>query len=250
MIDPATRTTPVRIVTREPGGLLKKDLFVDVTIHDKSITRRAGRADGAVLYDEQNFPFVYVQVEPGKFAQRQVTIGAQQQRPDRDRSTASRRATRSWRRAASSFSSPTASKDRRADDRPHRLVRPLAALHGRRRDAGPGDLGRHLVPEPADRRVSGSGAAARPDRHAVAGPCRRGSRAADHHPARSRDERHPEARGAALDLALRAVVDHDELRVRHRPVLRARSRRSSASRTPKCPTAWRRACRRSSARAA
>ena len=32
----------------------------------------------AVLYDEQNLPFVYVQVEPGKFAQRQVTIGAQQ----------------------------------------------------------------------------------------------------------------------------------------------------------------------------
>ncbi len=33
----------------------------------------------AVLYDEQNFPFVYVQVERGKFAQRQVTIGGQQQ---------------------------------------------------------------------------------------------------------------------------------------------------------------------------
>ncbi len=32
----------------------------------------------AVLYDEQNFPFVYVQVEPGKFAQRLVKIGGQQ----------------------------------------------------------------------------------------------------------------------------------------------------------------------------
>jgi cobalt-zinc-cadmium efflux system membrane fusion protein len=31
------------------------------------------------LYDEQNFPFVYVQVTQGQFAQRQITIGAQQQ---------------------------------------------------------------------------------------------------------------------------------------------------------------------------
>jgi multidrug efflux pump subunit AcrA (membrane-fusion protein) len=32
----------------------------------------------AVLYDEQNFPFVYVQVETGKFAQRLVKLGSQQ----------------------------------------------------------------------------------------------------------------------------------------------------------------------------
>jgi cobalt-zinc-cadmium efflux system membrane fusion protein len=31
-----------------------------------------------VLYDEQNFPFVYVQVQHGQFAQRQVTLGTQQ----------------------------------------------------------------------------------------------------------------------------------------------------------------------------
>ena len=36
MLDPATRTTPVRIVTQNPNGLLKKDLFVDVVIHDKT----------------------------------------------------------------------------------------------------------------------------------------------------------------------------------------------------------------------
>ncbi len=32
----------------------------------------------AVLYNEQNFPFVYVQVDAGTFAQRLVKIGAQQ----------------------------------------------------------------------------------------------------------------------------------------------------------------------------
>jgi membrane fusion protein, heavy metal efflux system len=79
MIDPATRTTPVRIVTRNSEGLLKKDLFLDVTIKDKTERAVLVVPTTSVLYDEQNFPFVYVQVEAGKFAQRQVKIGAQQQ---------------------------------------------------------------------------------------------------------------------------------------------------------------------------
>jgi cobalt-zinc-cadmium efflux system membrane fusion protein len=78
MIDPATRTTPVRIVTANTGGLLKKDLFLDVTLQDSSHQEALVVPTSAVLYDEQNFPFVYVQVERGKFAQRQVTIGEQQ----------------------------------------------------------------------------------------------------------------------------------------------------------------------------
>jgi cobalt-zinc-cadmium efflux system membrane fusion protein len=78
MLDPATRTTPVRIVTQNPGGLLKKDLFVDVVIHDRTTRDVLVVPTAAVLYDEQNFPFVYVQAEPGKFAQRLVKIGGQQ----------------------------------------------------------------------------------------------------------------------------------------------------------------------------
>ena len=62
----------------------------------------------SVLYDEQNFPFVYVQVEPGKFAQRQVKIGGAAAATRPRSSTASRKATASSRRAASSCSSPTA----------------------------------------------------------------------------------------------------------------------------------------------
>ena len=79
MIDPATRTTPVRIVTRNIDGLLKKDLFLDVTIQDKSQHEALVVPTTSVLYDDQNFPFVYVQVEPGKFAQKPVKIGGQQQ---------------------------------------------------------------------------------------------------------------------------------------------------------------------------
>ncbi len=36
LIDPATRTTSVRIVTKNPDGLLKKDMFVDAVIHTRS----------------------------------------------------------------------------------------------------------------------------------------------------------------------------------------------------------------------
>lgn len=79
MIDPSTRTTPVRIVTPNREGLLKKDLFVDVTINDKTSRQALVVPTTSVLYDEQNFSFVYVQVANGQFAQRQITIGAQQQ---------------------------------------------------------------------------------------------------------------------------------------------------------------------------
>ena len=79
MIDPATRTTPVRIVTSNIDGLLKKDLFLDVTIQDKSQHQALVVPTTSVLYDDQNFPFVFLQVEPGKFAQKPVKIGGQQQ---------------------------------------------------------------------------------------------------------------------------------------------------------------------------
>jgi cobalt-zinc-cadmium efflux system membrane fusion protein len=77
-LDAATRTTPVRIVTTNPHGFLKKDQFVDVVINDKATRDVVVVPTSAVLYDTENLPFVYVEVEQGKFGQRQVTIGAQQ----------------------------------------------------------------------------------------------------------------------------------------------------------------------------
>ncbi|MGH9559787.1 MAG: efflux RND transporter periplasmic adaptor subunit, partial [Bryobacteraceae bacterium] len=77
LLDAATRTTPVRIRTRNPRQYLKKDMFVDAVIHTR--TRRSSLAvpTSAILRDDDNLPFVYVEVEPGKFARRIVTIGAQ-----------------------------------------------------------------------------------------------------------------------------------------------------------------------------
>jgi cobalt-zinc-cadmium efflux system membrane fusion protein len=78
LIDPATRTTSVRIVTKNPEDLLKKDMFVDAVIHTKSGRSLLVAPTSAILRNEENLPFVYVEVQPGKFAQRMVTIGAEQ----------------------------------------------------------------------------------------------------------------------------------------------------------------------------
>ena len=77
-VDPNTRTTPVRIVTRNPGGLLKKDMFVDAVIRTGSQGNTVVVPVSAVLRDDKNEPIVFLQVEPGKFAQRQVAIAGQQ----------------------------------------------------------------------------------------------------------------------------------------------------------------------------
>jgi len=77
-VDPNTRTTPVRIVTSNPGGLLKKDMFVDAVIHTGRRNNILVVPVAAVLRDDKNEPIVYVQASPGKFAQRSVTIGPEQ----------------------------------------------------------------------------------------------------------------------------------------------------------------------------
>jgi cobalt-zinc-cadmium efflux system membrane fusion protein len=77
-VDPNTRTTPVRIVTRNPGGLLKKDMFVDAVVHTGTLNRMLVVPVSAVLRDDKNEPIVYVQAQPGKFAQRSITTGGQQ----------------------------------------------------------------------------------------------------------------------------------------------------------------------------
>ncbi len=78
LLDPATRTTLVRIVTANPKGILKKDLFVDVSIAGPTRHKVLVVPTTAVLYDEQNLPFVYVDTGQGRFEQRTVSIGTQQ----------------------------------------------------------------------------------------------------------------------------------------------------------------------------
>jgi cobalt-zinc-cadmium efflux system membrane fusion protein len=77
-VDPNTRTTPVRVVTQNPGGLLKKDMFVDAVVHTGIRSSMLVVPISAVLRDDKNEPIVYVEAEPGKFAQRSVAIEGQQ----------------------------------------------------------------------------------------------------------------------------------------------------------------------------
>ena len=77
-VDPTTRTTPVRIVTQNPDGLLKKDMFVEAVISTSTRSNILAVPVAAVLRDDKNEPIVYVEAQQGKFAQRPVTIGMQQ----------------------------------------------------------------------------------------------------------------------------------------------------------------------------
>jgi cobalt-zinc-cadmium efflux system membrane fusion protein len=77
-VDPATRTTPVRIVTQNPEGLLKKDMFVEAVVNTTSRSNVLVVPVASVLRDDKNEPIVYVEAQRGKFAQRSITIGMQQ----------------------------------------------------------------------------------------------------------------------------------------------------------------------------
>jgi membrane fusion protein, heavy metal efflux system len=78
LLDPATRTTSVRIVTKNPAELLKKDMFVDAVIRTRTVRSVLAAPTSALLRTDDNLPFVYVEVSAGKFGQRLVTLGAQQ----------------------------------------------------------------------------------------------------------------------------------------------------------------------------
>lgn len=80
LVDPDTRTTDVRIVTENPGEFLKKDMYVDAVIHTGVRRNQLVLPVSAILRDEKNEPLVYVRQpgQPGRFAQRSVTLGPQQ----------------------------------------------------------------------------------------------------------------------------------------------------------------------------
>ncbi|MGH9328248.1 MAG: efflux RND transporter periplasmic adaptor subunit [Terriglobia bacterium] len=75
-MDPTTRTLQVRVVTDNPGGLLKKDMYVTVIVKAGVIHGALTVPNDAVLRNSENQPFVYVLVGPRRFARRLVQIGA------------------------------------------------------------------------------------------------------------------------------------------------------------------------------
>jgi membrane fusion protein, heavy metal efflux system len=74
-LDPNTRTLQARIVVDNPGDKLKRDMYVTVTVTAGTIRNALAVPDAAVLRNDENEPFVYVESAPGQFGRRQVRIG-------------------------------------------------------------------------------------------------------------------------------------------------------------------------------
>ncbi len=74
-LDPNTRTLQARIETQNPGGKLKRDMYVTATVNAGAIKNALAVPDAAVLRDAENQPFVYAQFSPNQFGKRPVTLG-------------------------------------------------------------------------------------------------------------------------------------------------------------------------------
>jgi cobalt-zinc-cadmium efflux system membrane fusion protein len=74
-LDPNTRTLQARIETNNPGGKLKKDMYVVATVNAGAIKNAISVPDAAVLRDNENEPFVYAEFSPNQFGKRPVTLG-------------------------------------------------------------------------------------------------------------------------------------------------------------------------------
>lgn len=74
-VDPNTRAVVARIVAPNPGHLLKKQMYVDVSIESSRVATGLLVPVSAVLRDDENLPFVYLALRDGSFARRHVTLG-------------------------------------------------------------------------------------------------------------------------------------------------------------------------------
>jgi membrane fusion protein, heavy metal efflux system len=77
-LDPTSRTLQARLVTENPGELLKKDMYVTASVDAGDLKNVLAVPDSAVLRDTENEPFVFTVAGPNQFARRSVTIGESQ----------------------------------------------------------------------------------------------------------------------------------------------------------------------------
>jgi len=77
-LDPNTRTLQARIVVDNPGGKLKKDMYVVATVTAGVISNAIAVPDSSILRDDENQPFVYAAAGSNQFGRRPVDIGQSQ----------------------------------------------------------------------------------------------------------------------------------------------------------------------------
>ncbi len=76
LVDPNTRAIAVRVVTPNDGGVLRKDMYVRVTVRSRKEAVGLLVPVSALLRDDESLPFVYLENADGSFARRRVTVGA------------------------------------------------------------------------------------------------------------------------------------------------------------------------------
>ena len=77
-LDPNTRTLQARVVVDNRGEKLKRQMYCTVTVAAGSIANAIAVPDAAVLRDDENQPFVYLESSGNQFGKRMVNIGQSQ----------------------------------------------------------------------------------------------------------------------------------------------------------------------------
>jgi cobalt-zinc-cadmium efflux system membrane fusion protein len=75
VVNPDTRAVAARIVVPNPGGVLRKQMYVRVRIQSRQADQGLLMPVSAMLRDDENLPFAYVVQHDGSFARRHVTLG-------------------------------------------------------------------------------------------------------------------------------------------------------------------------------
>ena len=76
LVDPASRATSVRIAVPNRNELLKRDMYVRVTIQSDRVQSGILVPSAAVLRDDENLPYVFVAAAGNSYSRRPVTLGA------------------------------------------------------------------------------------------------------------------------------------------------------------------------------
>ena len=75
VVDPDTRAVKVRVLVDNPAGTLKQQMYVGVRLQSNQAQTGLLVPVSAVLRNDENLPFVYVNDSDGGYAQRPVTLG-------------------------------------------------------------------------------------------------------------------------------------------------------------------------------
>ncbi|HEX5354322.1 MAG TPA: efflux RND transporter periplasmic adaptor subunit [Rhodanobacteraceae bacterium] len=76
VVDPDTRSVKARVRVDNPDGLLKKQMYVTVSIQSHDEHTGLLIPVSAMLRDDENLPFVYVVESDGSYARRPISLGA------------------------------------------------------------------------------------------------------------------------------------------------------------------------------